>query len=59
MRSNPLIWRLARYLYDNFDMVGRSSIWDNESLRNAFYDKAVILYWKIVEDKFTGEDNID
>jgi hypothetical protein len=62
IRSNPVLWRIARWLFDNLDedsLNGEIGHWVyHEHVRNWWYDKAAILYGKFLLNDFTSkEDN--
>lgn len=56
MRANPLLWRLAEWMYS--ELVGEIS-WNglSQGMKNGYYDKASVLYGKVINNDFTSEDN--
>lgn len=54
MRANPLIWKIAEWIH--YQMTPGSMLsWD--TTKNFMYDKAAVLYAKILNNDFVGPDN--
>jgi len=59
IRNNSQIWRIAKWLYDNVPKYEMYYPWKTEeqSGKDRWYDKALELQRKIMNNEFTGEDS--
>lgn len=59
LRSNKQIWRIAKWMYDEircYHCDSSGTRWGSPIIRDWWYDTALTLQRKLINNEFTGED---